>query len=214
MICRSMPRSGGRDSGVSISSSSCSGIPGHSTNAASWRSRRDRIASLRRSRPPRVAISSRRQKLPPGSMRRRCRRLAGRAAEIARSSPRHRCPSQLGLPSRTAVWPHELRSRRFVAESVDGVDTARELKKQESEIAQARVPRWTQASAWRPDAPEIAARSLAPKQWNLLGVHIGPSEAPRVDLPAPFPDAIGRLQPRRCRVVGTGGTVGRERDGR
>ena len=71
-----------------------------------------------------------------------------------------------------------LRSREFVSESVDGRDTARELKAQESEIEQARPPRWIQANAWRPDEPEIAARSLAPRQWNLLGVHIGPSETP------------------------------------
>ncbi len=72
----------------------------------------------------------------------------------------------------------ELRNREFVSESVDGRDTARELKAQESEIEQARPPRWIQANAWRPDEPEIAARTLAPRQWNLLGVHIGPSEMP------------------------------------
>jgi hypothetical protein len=79
-----------------------------------------------------------------------------------------------------------LRSREFVAETVDGVDTVLELAGQESEIEQARVPRWVQASAWRPDAPEITARSLAPRQWNLLGVHIGPTDMQRVDVP--FPD--------------------------
>jgi len=79
-----------------------------------------------------------------------------------------------------------LRSREFVAESVDGVETVRELAVQEGEIEQARVPRWVQASAWRPDAPEILARALAPRQWNLLGVHIGPTDVQRVDIP--FPD--------------------------
>jgi hypothetical protein len=74
----------------------------------------------------------------------------------------------------------ELRNREFVSESVDGRDTARELKAQEGDIDQARPPRWIQANAWRPDEPEIAARALAPRQWNLLGVHIGPSEAPMV----------------------------------
>ena len=71
-----------------------------------------------------------------------------------------------------------LRNRRFVSESVDGIDTARDLKAQEGEIDQARPPRWIQANAWRPEQPEIAARSLAPRQWNLLGVHIGPSDVP------------------------------------
>ncbi len=75
----------------------------------------------------------------------------------------------------------ELRNRAFVAESVDGMDTVRELAQQESDIDVIRVLRWIQANAWRPDAPEIAARSLAPKQWNLLGIHIGPSEGPRTD---------------------------------
>jgi len=79
-----------------------------------------------------------------------------------------------------------LRSREFVAETVDGVETVRELAMQEGEIEQARVPRWVQASAWRPDAPEITARSLAPRQWNLLGVYIGPTDVRRVDVP--FPD--------------------------
>ena len=59
--------------------------------------------------------------------------------------------------------------------------TVRELAQQESDIDVIRVLRWIQANAWRPDAPEIAARSLAPKQWNLLGIHIGPSEGPRTD---------------------------------
>lgn len=79
-----------------------------------------------------------------------------------------------------------LRSREFVAETVDGVQTVHELATQEGEIEQARVPRWVQASAWRPDAPEIAARALAPRQWNLLGVHIGPTDVQRIDVP--FPD--------------------------
>jgi len=79
-----------------------------------------------------------------------------------------------------------LRSREFVAETVDGVETVRELAVQQGEIEQARVPRWVQASAWRPDAPEILARALAPRQWNLLGVHIGPTDVQRVDIP--FPD--------------------------
>jgi hypothetical protein len=77
----------------------------------------------------------------------------------------------------------ELRNRQFVSESVDGMDTVRELAQQKSDIDEARLLRWIQANAWRPDAPEIAARSLAPQQWNLLGIHIGPSEGPRSDAP-------------------------------
>jgi hypothetical protein len=80
----------------------------------------------------------------------------------------------------------ELRNRQFMAESVDGVDTVRALTQQAGEIDEARLPRWIQASAWRPDAPEMAARALAPGQWNLLGVFVAPSE---VALPgAVFPD--------------------------
>jgi len=36
-------------------------------------------------------------------------------------------------------------------------------------------------------APEATANRLAPAQWNLLAVHIGPSDVQRVD--AAFPDA-------------------------
>lgn len=70
----------------------------------------------------------------------------------------------------------ELRNRQFIAETVDGVDTVRELTLQAGEIDETRVPRWIQANAWRPDAPELAARALAPGQWNLLGVYVAPSD--------------------------------------
>lgn len=80
----------------------------------------------------------------------------------------------------------DLRRREFVAESIDGVDTVHELGQQQGDIDQARVPRWIQADAWRPDAPEIVARALAPAQWNLLGVHISPSAVPRAG--AKFPE--------------------------
>lgn len=95
-------------------------------------------------------------------------------------------PSTAPTPITQRNLADALRSREFVSEEVDGVDTVLELAEQEGEIELARVPRWVQASAWRPDAPEITARSLAPRQWNLLGVHIGPTDVQRVDVP--FPD--------------------------
>ncbi len=79
----------------------------------------------------------------------------------------------------------QLRSRDFSAESVDGVQAVRDLRDRERAIDEAHRPRWIQVNGWRPDAPELAARSFAPRQWNLVGVHIGPSEIPRSD--APFP---------------------------
>lgn len=79
----------------------------------------------------------------------------------------------------------QLRNREFVAESVDGVQARADLQQRETAIDEARPSRWIQASGWRPDAPKLSARSLAPCEWNLLTVHIGPSEAPRSDAPLP-----------------------------
>lgn len=80
----------------------------------------------------------------------------------------------------------ELRERMFTAESVDGVSSAEDLNEREHDIAQMLEPRWIQVNAWRPDAPQRQAPSLAPDQWNLLTVHIGPTEQRRFD--APFPE--------------------------
>ncbi len=85
-------------------------------------------------------------------------------------------PAPARAPSARRDLAHELRNREFVAESVDGVDTVRALTQQAGEIDAARVPRWIQANAWRPDAPEVTARSLAPGKWNLLGVYVAPSD--------------------------------------
>jgi hypothetical protein len=81
----------------------------------------------------------------------------------------------------------ELRGRVFLSESIDGLRTAEDLARRASEIDEARPPRWIQAKAWRSDAPESAANRLAQAQWNLLAVHIGPTDVQRVD--TPFPDA-------------------------
>ena len=80
----------------------------------------------------------------------------------------------------------ELRERMFTAESVDGVSSAQDLNQREDDIAHMLEPRWIQVNAWRPDAPQRQAPSLAPDQWNLLTVHIGPTEQRRFD--APFPE--------------------------
>lgn len=69
-----------------------------------------------------------------------------------------------------------LRGRRFTAEDQDGVGAANEFSHRDADIDKARRPRWIQAQAWRGDEREMAARSLAPERWNLLAVHIGPSE--------------------------------------
>ncbi len=111
---------------------------------------------------------------------------AGGADAIIPSTP---VPAPTGVPIAHRNLANELRNRAFVAESVDGVQTVRELANQKDEIDGARVPRWIQASAWRPDAPELAAGSLAPQQWNLLGVYIAPSAVQRIDEPFP-PQAI------------------------
>jgi hypothetical protein len=103
--------------------------------------------------------------------------------DVSASAPPAAAPS---TPITQRNLADALRSREFVAETVDGVETVRELAVQQGEIEQAQVPRWVQASAWRPDTPEILARALAPRQWNLLGVHIGPTDVQRVDIP--FPD--------------------------
>lgn len=92
-------------------------------------------------------------------------------------------PRPIGLQPRLA---DELRGRVFLSESVDGLRTAEDLARRVSEIDEARVPRWIQANAWRSDAPEAPASHLAPGQWNLLAVHIGPSDVRRVG--TPFPD--------------------------
>jgi hypothetical protein len=81
----------------------------------------------------------------------------------------------------------ELRERIFTSEVSDGVPVADEFARRSQEIEQARPPRWIQANAWRGDAPDTAARSFAPRQWNLLAVHIGPTEERRTD--AAFPDS-------------------------
>ena len=73
----------------------------------------------------------------------------------------------------------------FTSESVDGENVAKEFKRRERDIDEARAARWIQANAWRADAPQ--ARALAPAQWNVLSVHIGPSAARRDD--AAFPEA-------------------------
>ena len=62
----------------------------------------------------------------------------------------------------------QLRNREFVAESVDGVQARADLQQRETAIDEARPSRWIQASGWRPDAPKLSARSLAPCEWNLL----------------------------------------------
>ena len=79
-----------------------------------------------------------------------------------------------------------LRGRSLIAESVDGIDAVQDLRDRGQRIDQARPPRWIQTDAWRGDAPALPARALAPAQWNLLAVHIGPTEETRHD--APFPD--------------------------
>ena len=80
----------------------------------------------------------------------------------------------------------EFRKRNFTSEAVDGVAAVNDLSRREDEIEGMRVPRWIRANAWRPDSPEPHTRSLAPSQWNLLTVHIGPTGRPRSD--APFPE--------------------------
>jgi hypothetical protein len=83
-------------------------------------------------------------------------------------------------------YADDFRKRVFTSEEVDGEDTANELSKRADDIEKTRSPRWIQANAWRPDAPERPALSLAPDQWNLLAVHIGPSARQRSD--AAFPE--------------------------
>jgi hypothetical protein len=80
----------------------------------------------------------------------------------------------------------ELRVRSFTAEGVDGVASVDDLARRADAIDQARGPRWIQANGWRSDALESPARALAPEQWNLISVHIGPSETPRG---VPFPES-------------------------
>jgi hypothetical protein len=80
----------------------------------------------------------------------------------------------------------DLRDRMFTSESEDGVLAAEALIRREDDIELVREPRWIQVNAWRPDAPRRRAPSLAPSQWNLLTVHIGPTEQRRFD--APFPE--------------------------
>ena len=51
--------------------------------------------------------------------------------------------------------------------------------------APATAPRWIQGQAWRPDAPQAPSDALEPLCWNLLAVHVGPSERPRRGKPVP-----------------------------
>lgn len=81
----------------------------------------------------------------------------------------------------------QMRNREFTAESVDGVRAVHELGYRENALDQVRAPRWVQANGWRPDAPERPARSFLEEQWNLLAVHIGPTQAARSD--ASFPES-------------------------
>ena len=80
----------------------------------------------------------------------------------------------------------ELRNRMFMSESIDGEATVRDFERRNRELAATRAPRWIQANAWRDDATDSAG-ALAPRRWNALAVHIGPSAAPRGD--AAFPDS-------------------------
>lgn len=102
-----------------------------------------------------------------------------RAPSPAKPPPRRR------VRGRTPTTAGSLRER-IIREPVEGKTTEYDLIWSEQEIERTRDPRWIQTNAWRPDAPEPLARSLAPKQWNLLTVHIGPTQQPRSD--APFPE--------------------------
>jgi hypothetical protein len=98
--------------------------------------------------------------------------------------------STRGAPSPGSLQPRfadELRSRMFTSESVDGDRVVSDFERRVREIDEARAPRWIQADAWRGDAPAATAGALAPAQWNVLAVHIGPSEVARGD--AAFPDS-------------------------
>lgn len=103
---------------------------------------------------------------------------------LAIAERQDRVSAALGIPRPRLA--DELKGRMFVSESVDGLSTAEDLRQHEKDIDRARIPRWIQANAWRADSPREVARSLAPNQWNLIGVHIGPSEVRRVD--GVFPD--------------------------
>ena len=83
-------------------------------------------------------------------------------------------------------YADDFRKRVFTSEEVDGEDTANELSKRADDIEKTRSPRWIQANAWRPDSSERPALSLAPREWNLLKVYIGPTEQQRYD--AAFPE--------------------------
>ena len=109
------------------------------------------------------------------------------------SHPRPELPPQ-GAAAASAQSPRprltdELRGLQYTAERVDGLRTAQELANHLIELEPKRVPRWIQASAWRPDSPETDARSLAAAQWNLVAVHIGPTEVRRLDVSFPS-DAV------------------------
>lgn len=79
----------------------------------------------------------------------------------------------------------DFRKREFTSESNDGEQSVNDLNEGKEEIERIRRPRWIQANAWRPDAPERQAQSLASERWNLLKVHIGPTEVQRSDDPFP-----------------------------
>jgi len=80
----------------------------------------------------------------------------------------------------------KMRRREFVAESVDGRRAVDEFDSRERILDEIRVARRIQASGWSLDAPQLGPRSLAAGQWNLLSVHIGPTQRPRSD--AAFPE--------------------------
>jgi hypothetical protein len=97
------------------------------------------------------------------------------------------------LPDRTEIprlrrpgLADELRARSFTSEGVDGIESVDALARRADAVDQARRPRWIQANGWRSGVPENPARSLAPGSWNLIAVHIGPSETSHG---APFPES-------------------------
>lgn len=89
-----------------------------------------------------------------------------------------------------------IRTRAFTAETTDGNRAADELARGQDDIERALAPRWVQVTTWGNDG-RAGVRALAPEQWNLLGVHIGPTAEERSD--APFPDR--RIASGRDNVV-------------
>lgn len=105
----------------------------------------------------------------------------GGSAEL-RDVSEEKASSSAGL---TPGFARELRERMFTSESVDGVRVAEDFAQREQGIEQIRRPRWIQANAWRSDGK--SASSLASGAWNLIAVHIGPTDEYRAD--NPFPDS-------------------------